>query len=89
MLGLWESNEARTRWVNQRIYDESAIYLGGSLADFSYRCKVRIRNDLKAKSVPAIVIWWIIRFVVMALIEYYFFSEAADEVRARERKDAN
>lgn len=81
---LWTNRDERTRWINLQIRKEAGIKLGNSIDGFSDRVATRCRLEMQTAGISSIVIWWIVKFIVIQLVEYFFFSSEADAIRCAE-----
>lgn len=80
----WKSKAERERLLQSIVLEEAKIRVGTDLENFSLRCERRVREQLRLRGVSVIIIWWIIRFVLWSIIQEFFFSAKADQLRSQQ-----
>lgn len=78
----WKSKTERDALLAEIIRHEGRLRVGDNPEAFRMRAERRIREELQMRSVGVIVIWWTIHFVAYYLIEEFFWSAEAEQMRS-------
>ena len=75
---------ARNQLLEDIVIEEANVRVGTDLQDFSRRCERRARKELRLRGISVIIVWWIVKFVLWSIIQEFFFSAKADELRSKQ-----
>lgn len=80
----FHSKTERNAALREIVSREAQLRVGVDLENFAKRCERRTREELRARGISTIIIWWIIKFVLWSIIQEFFFSAEADRLRSQQ-----